>query len=770
MDNAILQCCIELQETTENKTILVTMDVNLRVRAESIGLQTASYENQSVDFSKLMTGMLEYKVPDGEIDKFFADKKLAVEDDAGFYHNVYVTILEESGKTALGRYVKKDKIVKPLIVPKEGVMGIKPRNKEQSFVLDALLDDKIKIVSLVGQQGTGKAQPLDADVLTPNGYVKMGDISLGQLVSTPNGGSANVIGIFPQGVKEVFEVCFSDGTKTKTSGDHLWFTKTRLDRSNCKKSKRDSRGSVKSTIDIKNSLMYNGAKNHTIPITKPIEMPKKDLVIPPYSFGVLLGDGTFRSNLMIASDDEEIIESLKNDLSDFNITYKSKYDYSIISKNSPTNGHDIISAVNGKLQKIYNSIKDVVSDGYGNGPVYRSIVNKTVCRNGISWSYGDLKKHSDYKHSKFELYLRENDLWDKYSYEKHIPDDYKYSCIKDRLELLRGLMDTDGSVDTETGKNLEFSTTSERLAKDFCWLVNSLGGIAKLSSRTTSFIYKEEKKQGRLSYRIRINMPNEINPFRLSRKANLYKPRERYYPARFITNVVSVGFEEVQCILLDSDEHLYLTNDCIVTHNTLLASLIGLDSVLDGKYSRLTITRPIVVMGNDIGYLPGDAMEKLSPYMQPFYDNLEFILLGSGKKSGQVKQLKLKQNKNKFDKGNDTGMCKTYQDYIDDGLIKVEPLTYIRGRSLHNQFIILDESQNISVHELVTMLTRCGENTKIVITGDPAQIDTPYLDKNSCGLSIMVEKMHNHPIVAHITLSKGERSELANLTTERFEK
>jgi PhoH-like ATPase len=369
MDNAILQCCIELQETTENKTILVTMDVNLRVRAESIGLQTASYENQSVDFSKLMTGMIEYKVPDGTIAQFFLDKRLTIEDDTDFYHNVYVIITEEgTGKKTEGKFCKvvkngvTDSYIRPLLIPKEGLMGIKPRNREQSFVFDALMDDSIKIVSLVGMAGSGK----------------------------------------------------------------------------------------------------------------------------------------------------------------------------------------------------------------------------TIC--------------------------------------------------------------------------------------------------------------------------------------------------------------------------------------CMAA---------GLSKILDGQYSRLTITRPIVVMGNDIGYLPGDLSEKMNPYMQPFYDNLELLLLGSGKKKGQVKQTQTKPGKSNKDKYKDNDKdfsCKTYQDYIEDDLIRIEPLTYIRGRSLHNQFICLDEGQNTTIHELVTMLTRCGENTKIVIGGDPSQIDTPYLDKNSCGLSVMVEKMHNHPLVAHITLSKGERSELANLAVERFEK
>lgn len=177
------------------------------------------------------------------------------------------------------------------------------------------------------------------------------------------------------------------------------------------------------------------------------------------------------------------------------------------------------------------------------------------------------------------------------------------------------------------------------------------------------------------------------------------------------------------------------------TGKTLLATAVGLSKIIDGTYSRLLISRPVMPMGKDIGFLPGTLMEKLDPYMQPIYDNLELLMMTSGKKKTNMK----------------------FEDLYKQDLIKVEPLTYIRGRSIPNQFLIVDEAQNLSPHELKTIITRCGDGTKIVLTGDPDQIDNPYMDKGSCGLSFAIEKLHNNPIVGHLILSKGERSELANL-------
>ena len=179
------------------------------------------------------------------------------------------------------------------------------------------------------------------------------------------------------------------------------------------------------------------------------------------------------------------------------------------------------------------------------------------------------------------------------------------------------------------------------------------------------------------------------------------------------------------------------------TGKTLLAIAAGLQKVVEeGIYQKLLVSRPIFPLGRDIGYLPGDIEEKLNPWMQPIYDNVELLLNFSKaeKKEGR-----------------------TYHELIDLGYIEIEPLTYIRGRSIPNQFMIVDEAQNLTPHEVKTIITRVGDNTKIVLTGDPYQIDNPYVDSANNGLTTVVERFKGEAIAGHVTLSKGERSPLAEL-------
>ena len=179
------------------------------------------------------------------------------------------------------------------------------------------------------------------------------------------------------------------------------------------------------------------------------------------------------------------------------------------------------------------------------------------------------------------------------------------------------------------------------------------------------------------------------------------------------------------------------------TGKTLLALAAGLQMMMEeNTYTKLLVSRPIFPMGKDIGYLPGTAQEKLEPWMQPIFDNLEFLIGSPVSKSHPVKG---------------------YQALIDQGLVNIEPLTYIRGRSIPNQFMIVDEAQNLTPHEIKTIITRVGVGTKIVLTGDPYQIDNPYVDAISNGLSHVVEKFRSQPLAGHVTLMRGERSPLAEL-------
>jgi PhoH-like ATPase len=193
------------------------------------------------------------------------------------------------------------------------------------------------------------------------------------------------------------------------------------------------------------------------------------------------------------------------------------------------------------------------------------------------------------------------------------------------------------------------------------------------------------------------------------------------------------------------------------TGKTLIALAAGLNQVVEkNNYSRLVVSRPISPVGKDLGYLPGTKSEKFDPWMQPIYDNMEILLSKHNAK---------KDNENGKIFGKKEPLLK---DYLDYGFIELEPLTYIRGRSLPNQYMIIDEAQNLTPHEMKTIITRAGENTKLVLTGDPYQIDIPYLDSESNGLSIAVEKLKQEEIVGHITLSKGERSRLANIAAKYF--
>jgi len=199
-------------------------------------------------------------------------------------------------------------------------------------------------------------------------------------------------------------------------------------------------------------------------------------------------------------------------------------------------------------------------------------------------------------------------------------------------------------------------------------------------------------------------------------------------------------------LLLDDSIRLVTLMGKAGTGKTLLALAAGLRRTTEENvYSKLLVSRPIIPLGRDLGFLPGDVDEKLNPWMQPIFDNLEF-LLSSGTGGG------------KHGRG-ERGML----ELLESGTIQVEPLTYIRGRSLPQQYLIVDEAQNLTPHEVKTIITRAGEGTKIVLTGDPHQIDNPYVDNASNGLSVVAERFKRERIAGHVVLSKGERSELAEL-------
>jgi PhoH-like ATPase len=200
-------------------------------------------------------------------------------------------------------------------------------------------------------------------------------------------------------------------------------------------------------------------------------------------------------------------------------------------------------------------------------------------------------------------------------------------------------------------------------------------------------------------------------------------------------------------LLLNPDIPLVTVVGSAGTGKTLLAIASGLHQVIDTKrYKSLIVCRPIQPLGKDIGFLPGTMEEKMEPWVAPIKDNLRYLLTADGKKSKRSEE--------------------TMQMLFDNGTIEVEAMTFIRGRSIANAFMIIDEAQNLNAHELKTIITRVGEGTKIVLTGDIEQIDNMYVDSVSNGLTIAIEKFKDSELSGHITLVKGERSALATMASQ----
>ncbi len=200
-------------------------------------------------------------------------------------------------------------------------------------------------------------------------------------------------------------------------------------------------------------------------------------------------------------------------------------------------------------------------------------------------------------------------------------------------------------------------------------------------------------------------------------------------------------------LLLDNDIPLVTLVGSAGTGKTLLAVAAALRCTLDERhYRRILVSRPVIPLGRDLGYLPGTKEEKIAPWMQPIFDNLEFLMdhNGESEESGEG----------------------TLRYLLESGKIILESLTYIRGRSIPKQFIIVDEAQNLTPHEVKTIVSRAGDGTKVVLTGDPYQIDNPYLDSNSNGLTYLVEHFKSQSLFGHITLTKSERSPLAALAAD----
>lgn len=395
---------------------------------------------------------------------------------------------------------------KPL--PGQEKPGLLPAQRHAATAIARSIQ-KHGVGNIQGEMGIGKAQPLSAKIYTPTGYKLMGEITFGDQVVNPEGGYANVIGVFPQGKMDIYRVTFSDGSYTECTLDHLWEVYSPL-----RKWKGRPRY-VKPLRQIMNEpLAHSNSGNYQvfIPMVTPVEFQKKSLPVHPYLVGVLLGDGGLSTHsVVLTSADEEILDYVREYLPQ-PVTLK------------PTS----------------------------NKYCWRLSIGRTNAGN-------PLLDH-----------IRDLGLMGHRSYEKFIPNDYLYSDSADRLALLQGLFDTDGTVANAIG--IDYLTTSLELAKGVKELVQSLGGTVTANLKHPIYTHNGEKRNGRLAYRLYIKLPSKLAPFRLSRKANAYHPQGKYEPHRSIVRIEHVGQDYAQCIMLDSENQLYVTDEYIVTHNTTIGA------------------------------------------------------------------------------------------------------------------------------------------------------------------------------------------------------
>ncbi|MET8824689.1 PhoH family protein [Streptomyces sp. NPDC004610] len=401
----------------------------------------------------------------------------------------------------------------------------------------------------------GRAQPVFTNVLTPDGWRPIGDLQVGDLVIGSNGEPTPVLGVYPQGEKDIYRVTAQDGSWTLACGEHLWTVRTRDDK------RRDKPWRVLETQDMIGNLRAGHYRRYELPmLTAPVSFPEREVPMDPYALGLLLGDGCITGNItpMFSTADSELASALETAIPGVRVRHHA--DYSYFLNRVPTPG--------AAGSRVSNPVTAM---------------------------------------------LRSLDLLGTRSQSKFVPDDYLHNSAGVRLAVLQGLLDSDGGPVTQKGRTcrVQYTTTSILLRDDMIALVRSLGGVA-YSRRRAAQGRSPGKANGRDVHHRRdthvvdIRLPEGIEPFRLTRK------RDKYHaaggggrPMRFIDAIEPAGREETVCIQVAAEDSLYVTQDYLLTHNTLNDAFIILDEAQNTSpeqmkmfLTRLGFDSKIVITGD----------------------------------------------------------------------------------------------------------------------------------------------------------------------------
>ncbi|MFI7088495.1 PhoH family protein [Streptomyces anulatus] len=400
----------------------------------------------------------------------------------------------------------------------------------------------------------GRAQPVFTNVLTPDGWRPIGSLQVGDLVVGSNGEPTPVLGVYPQGEKDIYRVSAQDGSWTLCCGEHLWTVRTASDR------RRDKPWRVLETKEMIGNLRAAHARRYELPmLTAPVSFPEREVPMDPYALGLLLGDGclTGSTTPSFATADQELAEALQGALTAVTLRHKGGPDYVLNRPKAP-----------GEVVTLENPVTAI---------------------------------------------LRQLDLLGTRSHSKFVPDAYLHNSAEVRLGVLQGLLDADGGPVTQSDRTcrVQYTTASIALRDDVIALVQSLGGVAYTRRRPAEGRAPGLAKGREVHHRydthiVDIRLPEGIEPFRLSRKADKYHAAGGGgRPMRFIDSIEPAGREEAVCIQVAAEDSLYVTQDYLLTHNTLNDAFIILDEAQNTSaeqmkmfLTRLGFDSKIVITGD----------------------------------------------------------------------------------------------------------------------------------------------------------------------------